>query len=97
MATLLGAINGTSNVRPPSRGYKYMREYEKYYRGQLNNVKTPDDIVKYVILISKAGEKGHIDYEQKMSLLKGLNSRGNTMSKRYNGKVVYKLRYTVHY
>ena len=43
MAILLGAINGTSNVRPPSRGYKYMREYEKYYRGQLNNVKNLKD------------------------------------------------------
>ena len=83
MNTFIGGINGTSKVRPPSRGYKYMREYEKYYRGQLNNVKTPDDIVKYVILVSKAGEKGHIDYEQKMNLIEALNSRGTTMSKRY--------------
>ena len=92
MATFIGAINGTSNVRPPSRGYKYMSQYEKYYRGQLNNVKTPDDIVKYVILVSKAGEKGHIDYEQKMNLIEALNSRGKTMSKRYENIAPFKFK-----
>ena len=86
MNTFLGnifGIQGTTTVRPPSRGYKNTTEYAKYYRGQLKNVKTPDDIVKYLILISKAGEKGVITNDQKMSLIKSLNSRGKTMGKKY--------------
>jgi hypothetical protein len=82
MNTFLGAINGTSNVRPPSRGYKYRREYEKYYRGQLNNVKNLKDFVEYAKLIGEAGGKGHIDSVQSRSLYGGLVSRVKTIRKK---------------
>jgi hypothetical protein len=47
----LGAITGTRRVRPASRGYKYTYQYEKYYLGQLRNVKNLDDHFKWTMVI----------------------------------------------
>jgi hypothetical protein len=74
--------NGTSDVRPPSRGYKYKNEYEKYYRGQLNNVKNLQDFVEYAKLLGNAREKGHIDPIQSRTLYGALASRTKTIRKK---------------
>lgn len=82
MSIFLGGINGTSNVRPPSRGYKDGDQYEKYYRGQLNNVKNLKDFSEYAKLLADAREKGHIDRVQSRSLYGGLVSRTKTIRKK---------------
>ena len=47
MATFLGGINGAKVVRYPSRGYATSERYVKYLIGQMNNVKTYEDRLKF--------------------------------------------------
>ena len=82
MNTFLGSINGTSNVRPPSRGYKYTYQYEKYYRGQLKNVKTKDDLNKWLYIFLDSLHKGHLDREQFDSVLQSSRSRLKTLNRK---------------
>ena len=45
MSTFLGGINGV--VRYPNRGYATSERYVKYLIGQMNNVKTYEDRLKW--------------------------------------------------
>ena len=82
MATFIGGINGTTNVRPPSRGYKYTYQYEKYYIGQLKNVKTLDDHFKWTLIVLDSLKKGHLSKDQFENVLEAGRKKSISLSKR---------------
>jgi hypothetical protein len=78
----LGAITGTRRVRPASRGYKYTYQYEKYYLGQLRNVKNLDDHFKWTMVVVDALKKGHLTPNQLENVLAAGRKRRLAVSKK---------------
>lgn len=73
MDTFLGGINGV--VRYPSRGYSTSERYVKYLIGQMNNVKTYEDRLKWWDIAGQLYRQNKITAKQTNILFDEWNKR----------------------
>jgi len=78
----LGGISGTGKVRAPSRGYKYQAQYEKYYRGQVKNIRNNKDFGEWLNIVLDGASKGHISTSTLYSVLDAAKSKVRTFKKK---------------